>query len=272
MILFGAIAAGLAVLVAVLMVAAPVRVDARLAHPDAAALRLVAPRWSLAAWEGARCGLVMVGAGAHLPAPVVLIALLAPSLALRYRADAMHRAAASEAATVLQAVHAALRSGLGMAAALRSALEPASPLVREPFDRALRAFDANVAMSDALVAARATTGDKRLGLALDALALVAQEELPATRAAAVVGAVADRLAFERRMREEVDARASGVRWQITLLALLVPGTALYLALTMPGLAATLASSLGTHVLLPVAALLEITGIVASRSIVRGLAL
>ena len=267
MILFGAIAAGLAVLVAVLMVAAPVRVDARLAHPDAAALRLVAPRWSLAAWEGARCGLVMVGAGAHLPAPVVLIALLAPSLALRYRADAMHRAAASEAATVLQAVHAALRSGLGMAAALRSALEPALPLVREPFDRALRAFDANVAMSDALVAARATTGDKRLGLAL-----VAQEELPATRAAAVVGAVADRLAFERRMREEVDARASGVRWQITLLALLVPGTALYLALTMPGLAATLASSLGTHVLLPVAALLEITGIVASRSIVRGLAL
>ena len=169
-------------------------------------------------------------------------------------------------------MHAALRSGLGIAAALRSALEPASPLVREPFDRALRAFDANVAMSDALDAARATTADKRLGLALDALALVAQEELPATRAAAVVGAVADRLAFERRIHEEVEARASGVRWQITVLALVVPGMAVYLALTMPGLATTLASPLGTHVLVPAAALLEIVGIVASRAIVRGLAL
>jgi hypothetical protein len=44
---------------------------------------------------------------------------------------------------------------------------------------------------------------------------------------------------------------------------------LYLVATMPGLGATLGTTLGRTVLIPVAALLEIAGIVVSRRIVRG---
>jgi hypothetical protein len=55
--------------------------------------------------------------------------------------------------------------------------------------------------------------------------------------------------------------------QIVLLAALVPGLALYLCLTVPGLAETLSMPLGRFVLLPLAALLETTGIIASRRVV-----
>jgi hypothetical protein len=40
---------------------------------------------------------------------------------------------------------------------------------------------------------------------------------------------------------------------------------------MPGLAATLATPLGTHVLVPAAIMFEVTGILASRAIVRRIA-
>ena len=161
---------------------------------------------------------------------------------------------------------------MGVAAALRLGLEPAPPDVREPFELALRAFDLNTGLAEALATARISARDRRIAISIDALSLIAGEDLSSSRAAVVIGAVADRLAFEARVREEIDARASGVRWQIALLALLVPALALYLVVTMPGLAATLASPLGTHVLIPAAAALEIVGIAASRMIVRGLAL
>jgi len=64
----------------------------------------------------------------------------------------------------------------------------------------------------------------------------------------------------------VRARTSGLRLQIVLLAALVPGLALYLALTVPGMAETLATPLGRFVLLPVAAILEVIGILASRRV------
>jgi Flp pilus assembly protein TadB len=78
------------------------------------------------------------------------------------------------------------------------------------------------------------------------------------------------LSFEERLLAEVRARTSGMRAQIVLLALLVPALALYLVATMPGLAATLATPLGMHVLLPAAFLFEIAGILTSRAIVGAL--
>jgi Flp pilus assembly protein TadB len=55
-----------------------------------------------------------------------------------------------------------------------------------------------------------------------------------------------------------------------LLAALVPGLALYLALTVPGMAETFTTPLGRFVLLPLAALLELAGIVASRRLMNGI--
>ncbi|HEU5288597.1 MAG TPA: hypothetical protein VFV20_09350, partial [Candidatus Limnocylindria bacterium] len=152
----------------------------------------------------------------------------------------------------------------------RVALERVDAADRAPFERAMRAFELNEGLEDALAAARATAHDRRVTLALDALALVASEQVPASRAAALVQSVADRLSFEERLLAEVRARTGGVRAQIVVLALLVPALAAYLSLTMPGLATTLATPLGRLVLIPGAVVLEITGVLASRAIVRDL--
>lgn len=179
--------------------------------------------------------------------------------------------ASDRALEVLQATHAGLRSGLPLAPALRVALEHAPRSAADPFGRALRAFELNAPFDQALRDAASAARDPRLALALEALALVAAEQLPATRAAAVLGSVADRVAFDARLADEVRARTSGTRAQILLLALLVPALALYLVATMPGLAATLSSPLGAFVLVPAATLFEVAGIVASRAIVRSVA-
>ena len=184
------------------------------------------------------------------------------------RRDAATLAAAS--IDVLQATHAALRSGLPLAPALRLALEGAPVVAADPFQRALRAFELNAPLDGALRDMAREATDHRVALALEALALVAAEQLPATRAAGVVGSVADRLAFEARLADEIRARTSGVRAQIVLLALLVPALALYLVLTLPGLGATLTSPLGIFVLIPLASVFELAGILASRAVVRSL--
>lgn len=170
---------------------------------------------------------------------------------------------------VLQATHAAMRSGMPLVLALRVALERMDPARRAPFDDVLRAFEMNTDLGTCFAMARARTADRRSRLALDALALLATGELPAARGAALIGSVADRLAFEQRLADEVAARTGSVRAQIVILAFLVPALALYLVMTMPGLAATLGTPLGRFVLVPAALVFEIAGIVLSRAIVRG---
>jgi Flp pilus assembly protein TadB len=76
--------------------------------------------------------------------------------------------------------------------------------------------------------------------------------------------------FERRLRDDVRSRTSGLRVQIALLAALVPGLALYVGLTVPGVADALATPLGRFVLLPLAAVLETAGILLSRHVVQDL--
>ena len=182
------------------------------------------------------------------------------------RADA---AAGRCALPLMQSVHAALRSGLPLVRALRVAIADLDVAARTPFEQALHSFDVGARLDGALREAARASRDRRTALALEALSLVADEQLAASRSAAVVASVADRLAFEDRLGEEIRARTSGVRAQIVLLALLVPAIAAYLAFTLPGLAATLMTPLGLGVLMPGALAFEIAGIVASRRIVRG---
>lgn len=93
--------------------------------------------------------------------------------------------------------------------------------------------------------------------------------LPYDRAGILVAAVADRLAFEERLDEEIRARTAGLRSQVILLALVVPAIAAYLALTVPSLAATLGQPIGRFVLIPAAAALEVIGVIASRRAIEG---
>jgi Flp pilus assembly protein TadB len=171
----------------------------------------------------------------------------------------------------LQATHAALRSGLPLPLALRNAVHGGPADARAMLSVALRAFDLNIPLDDALRAA-AANADRRVSLGLDALALIAAEQLAASRAAAVLGSVCDRLAFEERLVAEVAARTGGLRAQIVLLAVLVPVIAAYLVMTVPGVGSTLTSSIGTHLLIPAAILFETAGILASRNIMRSVRL
>ncbi|HYK97396.1 MAG TPA: hypothetical protein VEU77_03285 [Candidatus Acidoferrales bacterium] len=273
MILAGALAAATAA-VAVVLACLPPRMPTLPRHPDASSLALALPGWSLARWELLRVALaatavIAFGQAWFVAAPA---ALVTPSVVLRWREHVLRGRAAAACTVILQTTHAGLRSGQPLVAALRSALQPHAAPARAPFDEALRAFDLNTHLADALVSAGVRAADRRVAIALDALALAAAEDLPAARAAALIGSVAERLAFESELRSEVDARSSGARTQILILALVVPLFALYLAATMPGLSATLASPIGARVLVPAALVLEVAGIVASRAIIAGLEL
>lgn len=273
MILAGTLAAATAAVAFLLACASP-RVPTSPRHPDAASLAVALPGWSLTRWELVRTAVVgtsllVLGHVWFVAAPA---ALIGPSLVLRWRVHVVRGRAAAACPAILQATHAGLRSGQPLVAALRAALEPHQGLTRAPFDEALHAFELNVDLGDALDRARARAGDRRVVTALEALALAAAEDLPARRASALVSSVAERLSFESQLRAEVDARSSGARTQIVILALVVPLFALYLALTLPGLAATLTSPIGARVLVPAAVALEIAGVIASRAIVAGLEL
>ena len=196
---------------------------------------------------------------------------LASAIIATFRTRASGEAIGARSLEVLQMTSTALLAGVPLASSLRIAIDGATPLRDDPYVRVLRAIDLNMPLADALREEAVRASDRRTAMALDALALVATERLPASRAGTVVASVADRLAFEAHLRDEVSARASGVRAQIVLLALLVPALALYLVATMPGLGATLASPVGRFVLLPAAAAFELAGIVASRAIVRDIA-
>ena len=185
---------------------------------------------------------------------------------LRDRREA--RAARKHALSVLRSTHAALRSGMPLAGALRIALDGAPRSGRSPFLRALRTFELNSPLEAAIHQTSSASSDRAVTLALNALAIVSAEQLPASRASAIVGSVADRIAFDERLSQEIAARTSGLRAQVVLLALIVPALALYLLVTLPGLADTLTTPLGRFVLVPAALLFEIAGIVASRAIVR----
>ncbi|HEV2250133.1 MAG TPA: type II secretion system F family protein [Candidatus Limnocylindria bacterium] len=243
-------------------------------HPDRAALADAGWPHGTARWElvrlGALIGGIAVARAAGLAPAVGMLAGLLPSIAIRVRAQGARDRARGSVAQLLLATHALLRSGIPLPEAVRRAAAGcADRLARRPFEHAIERFDLGDPLGDALGAAAATAGDRRLAATLHTLALGVSERLPIDRAASLLEAVAERAVYDQRLDAEIRARTAGVRAQCYLLAAIVPCLALYLVATMPGLGATLSTPLGTHVLIPVAATLELGGIALSRRIVRG---
>jgi len=168
---------------------------------------------------------------------------------------------------LLQMTLAGLRSGSSLTEALRLAAGSGTESAFGPFAGAVRAFDLGAPLDVALRQARADARDQRVVLGLDALSLCVAEQLSGSRCAMLLESAIDRLVFEKQIADDVRARTAGLRVQIVFLAALVPGLALYLAVTVPGMAETFATPLGRFVLLPLAAVLELTGVVASRRLV-----
>ena len=266
----GAIATALAVTCLVLIPLGSSRIwDPSMRHPERSVLREAGWTRSLLTWECVRvtaiiCGLAVASAvGAT---PLGLAGAVVPSIVARTLAARRRDERARQTIALLQMTLAGLRSGAGLTEALRLAATSGPEVEFGPFAAALRAFDLGAPLDAALRDARGRTRDHRVIVGLDALSLCVAEQLPASRCVTLVASTIDRLLFEQRIADDVRARTSGVRVQIVLLAALVPGLALYLALTVPGMADTLATPLGRFVLLPLAAILEVIGVLASRRV------
>ena len=249
---------------------------ARVRHPDRRELDDANWRRPLWQWESVRAGCIAAAAILSVATPLPLLAIVAvgaltPSIVIRSRAGAARWRARLATTHLLRATEAALRSGASLPESLRRACGAATEdrLARRPFVAALRAFDLGAPLDKALREAADATADPRSRIALDTLAVGIAARLPFDRAGILVAAVADRLAFEERLDEEIRARTAGLRSQVVLLALVVPAIAAYLAFTVPSLAATLGQPIGRFVLIPVAAALEVVGVVASRRAVDG---
>ncbi len=274
----GALAVALAVSCAAFATFAPQPASPgpRFAHPDRGALDDANWRQPLWRWESLRAGCILAGAllSAVTELPLVVIvaaAALAPSIIVRSRAGAARRRARLATTHLLRATEAALRSGASLPEALRRACGAATEdrLARRPFVDALRAFDLGASLDHALRASVHRGTDSRSRIALETLAMGIASRLPYDRAGILVAAVADRLAFEERLDEEIRARTAGLRSQVALLAMVVPALAAYLALTVPSLAATLGQPIGLYVLIPAALALEAIGVIASRRAIEG---
>ncbi len=274
----GALAAALAVTCAVFapFARASAWPAVRVGHPDRRALDDVGWRRALWQWEFLRAACIVAGALLALTTPLPLFGLLAvgavaPSFAVRSRAAAVRWRARLATTHLLRATEAALRSGASVPEALRRACGAATGdrLARGPFVDALRAFDLGAPLDQALRASAERAPDPRSRTALETLAMGIASRLPYDRAAILVASVADRLAFEERLDEEIRARTAGLRSQVVLLALIVPALAAYLAFTVPSLAATLGQPIGRFVLIPAALTLEMIGVIASRRAIEG---
>lgn len=245
-------------------------------HPDSSALREAGWDITLRTWETARAGLIVAGVvtfAAVGPPPAFGVLLgIAPSLVARARAGAARERARHALPALLVATHAGLRSGVALPEALRRAVTACTdPIAREPFEAALARFDVGDPLDVALTAGAHRARDPRSADAMRTLALGVAERMPVDRSASLLGAVAELAQHDEALLEEVRARSAGVRVQMYLLAAVVPLLAAYLVVTMPGLGATLGSGVGRTILVPVATVLEIAGIVASRRIVRSVA-
>lgn len=269
----GAFAAATAAFAAVIALSLRGAEPGALPHPDSTALRDAGWAGGLARWEAMRGAVAVVASvvAVALGAPAALgaVAAIAQSIWIRLRAEAARDRARRGTGRILADVESGLRSGLSLPDALRRTTDAADRLASRPLVDALRAFDLGASLDASLVAASGSCRDERARVAIASIALGIAERLPRERLADLVGAIADRVAFEERLEDETRARAAGARQQQRLLALLVPALAAYLALTMPTLAATLGSDLGRFVLIPGAAVLEVAGVVLGRRVIRG---
>jgi len=244
--------------------------------PDESCLRelgaAVSPRrWLLIRSSAALAsGAVAAALGAH-PALGIALGAAAPSIGLRLRLDAARRRARRSSTQLMRSVHAALTSGASVADAVRRAHAGCDDrLAARPLEEAMADFSMGAALDRALFDASASVSDARIRVALETLALGIGERLPIDRVAALAGSVTERLTFDERLDDEVRARASGLRAQVWLVAMLIPALAIYLLMTVPTLASSAGSGIGRTVLLPAAAGFEILGIVLSRRIIGSL--
>ncbi len=225
------------------------------------ALILLAP--PLAAAIGLHFSPVLAGLGA-------LGGLLAPRLYVTYLVNIQTVRSEREAPKLLQALLANLSAGSTYLEALRGARNACHERwIREDLDFVIEEFLLGMPLAESIVQIRRRTRSPNLALVWDNLAICIANQLSTPKAKILLLEISSTLQFNVQLASEVRARTSGQRAQIWLLALIVPALFFYLRLLNPDFLDILdTTTLGRYVLLPVAAILEVVGIVLSFRLVR----
>jgi Flp pilus assembly protein TadB len=196
--------------------------------------------------------------------------LLIPRLYLAWLVHAQSRRSESEAPRLLQAILSGLTAGSTYLDALRQArLSCTDPWIREDLDYVIQRFLLDVPLHESLQTVRARVMTRNLGLIWETLLIGAANQLPTQAARTLFSELSSTVQFNVQLANEVRARSSGQRAQIWLLAVIVPGMYLYLRLMSPQLLSVLdETTVGRYVLFPLAAALEVMGLVLSFRITR----
>jgi len=196
--------------------------------------------------------------------------LLIPRLYLAWLVHAQSRRSESEAPRLLQAILGGLTAGSTYLDALRQArLSCTDPWIREDLDYVIQRFLLDVPLHESLQTVRARVMTRNLGLIWETLLIGAANQLPTQAARTLFSELSSTVQFNVQLANEVRARSSGQRAQIWLLAVIVPGMYLYLRLMSPQLLSVLdETTVGRYVLVPLAAALEVMGLVLSFRITR----
>lgn len=225
------------------------------------AMTIVAPA-ALSAVGWLQSPLMALGAG--------IAGLVAPRLYVAFMVQVQSRRSEAEAPRLLQSLLAGLASGGTYLDALRQArLSVTDRWLQDDLDSIIQRFLLDAPLHESLTEIRAHTTTRNLGLIWDTLRICTENHLPTQKARTLLFELSATVQFNVQLANEVKARSSGQRAQIWLLAVIVPGLYLYLRLMSPQLLNVLDDTIvGRFVLFPLAALLEVAGIVFSFRIAR----
>lgn len=217
-------------------------------------------------------GLFAIG---WLESPVLAIlagaaGLFAPRVYLAWLVHTECRRSESEAPRLLQAVLSGLTAGSTYLDALRQArITCTDHWIREDLEFVIQRFMLDVPLHESLQAIRGRVRTRNLGLIWETLTICTANHLPTQAARTLFFELSSMVQFNLQLAGEVRARSSGQRAQIWLLAVIVPGMYLYLRVMSPQLLGVLDETMvGRYILFPVAAMLEVIGIVLSFRIAR----
>jgi Flp pilus assembly protein TadB len=199
-----------------------------------------------------------------------LAGLLVPRLYLAWLVHIQSRRSEAAAPRLLNALTAGLSAGGTYLDALRQARKSCGDAwLQEDLGLVVQRFLLDSPLHEGLAEVQARTKTRNLGLIWETLRICTENHLPTEKARNLLLELTATVQFNVQLTNEVKARSSGQRAQVWLLAIIVPGMYLYLRLMSPHLLSVLDETvLGRFVLVPLAAALEVSGIVLSFRIAR----
>ena len=232
----------------------------------------VSPRTFLVLTVAAPIVLGLVGFVLSPPMGLIgaLVGFFVPRLYVRYLLGGEARAADDDTPRVLRAIVNRAAAGGTYPDLFSAAAEAARHRwVRADFEEILGRYYANEPPADALADIRRRQAGRNLALLYDALHVLIRTHQPVSAAVDVLGSLGEAARSNQSIARQAAAESRGLRLQATILAVVIPLLFLYLLVANRELIGpVMETPLGRFVLLPAAAILEVTGIVLSWRVTR----